>query len=83
MKINVKFAPGVAESDVSRLVGTIRKLGATDVRPLHPDLDDDELRRLFVVDADDSKPAAKLLEAIQKIPGVEFAHLPARRKLIR
>ena len=83
MKINVKIATHVAQDDVSRLVGTIRKLGVTDVRPLHPDLDDEELRRLFIVDADDSKPAAKLLEAIQKLPGVEFAHLPAKRKLIR
>lgn len=83
MKINVKIATHVAQDDVTRLVGTIRKLGAIEVRPLHPDLDDDELRRIYVVDADDSEPAAKLLAAIQKIPGVEFAHLPARRKLIR
>jgi hypothetical protein len=83
MKINVKFATHLTEEDMSKLVGTIRKLGATAVRPLHPELDDEELRRLFIVDADDSKPAARLLEEIQKIPGVEFAHLPAQRRLIR
>jgi cell division protein FtsX len=83
MKINVKFANRLTEEDVSKLAATIRKLGATAVRPLNPDIDDEELRRLFIVDADDSKLAAKLLDEIRKIPGVEFAHLPAQRRLIR
>ena len=83
MKINVKFASHLTEQDMAELAASIRALGVTAVRPLHPEPDDEELRRLFIVDADDAKPTSKLLDQIRKIPGVEFAHLPAQRKLVR
>jgi hypothetical protein len=50
-------------------------------RPLHPGVDDIEMRRFYVAEASDPLTAVRLVNQLQNIEGVEAAYVKSRDAL--
>jgi hypothetical protein len=64
-----------ASSDKRRLTAVRKVLGKLALEPMHPGIDDPELSNTFRVSVPDAKSAAKVVEAVRKVPSVAAAYI--------
>jgi hypothetical protein len=66
-----------ASSHKQRLTAVRKVLGklAGQLEPVHPGIDDPELANTFRVRVPDAKSAAKVVEAVRKVPSVAAAYI--------
>lgn len=79
--ISLKFKDSVSVDEVSKALVLISQIpGVTKIERIFPDkLDDDQLARLCIVEADPAS-AKKIIETLEKKPDVEYAYEPPARK---
>ena len=82
VKLQFKFKERTAEAARKRVIDTLGKSGARNVRRLFPDESDEELATLYVMDCQDEPAAQRLLNLLHTSKAVEFAEEEVRRKLV-
>ena len=80
-KLQLKLRAGLTTAQRETVASLAREAGAARVRPLFPGSRDDELADLYMVDVESTAETAKLIEALQKHPSVEFVEREISRKL--
>lgn len=81
-KLQFKFRGSSSPDARKRLIRSLKKRGATAVRPLFPLEEDEELAALCVVDFEDSTTGRRLLAFLNSSSDVDFAEEGILRKLI-
>jgi hypothetical protein len=81
-KLQFKFRESVSGFDRRELIDKLFDNGASEVSPLFPDSQDDELSGLYTVQAARFSVVPKLLKLLNGSGEVEFAEPAAERRLI-
>lgn len=78
MKLLFKFKESAQSRERERVFTRLRKQGVTTVEPLFPDVEDEELASLFMLETEDDS----ILRHLKRARAVEYVEPEARRKLV-
>ncbi len=83
MKLNFKFREASSPAAREQVVRALKRRGASAVRRLFPDEQDEELASIYVVECDGEATGRDLLKYLNAARAVEYAEGPLVRKLQR
>jgi hypothetical protein len=83
MSLQFKFHEDTSRNEREEVLQHLSKDGAERIRPLFPGEADEELSTLYILDYGQEATGRHLLEALRNCKAVEFAELPAARRLLR
>jgi hypothetical protein len=83
VRLDFKFQEYAPLAQRERVIGEVKKLGATRVEAMFPDETDAELASLYMAEGIPDGRSSQVLSQLDKLPEVEFAEEAPMRKLIR
>lgn len=82
-KINFKFHRTATADLRDAVLSELKTRGATEVRPLFPGTDDQDLATMYLADTADELSSQALIKHLNGCKAVDFAEPQVKRKLVR
>lgn len=81
--ISFKFKEGSSEAEVAQGLDAVNRIaGIFNTQALFPDKADPVLKLMYITRVEPAVDSRALVQQIKDLPHIEFAHIPAARRLI-